>query len=315
MLPKPHSMEESDQFQDLAFGDLPVYQGWQNVPHDFVTEPGLKKRGKRRTPTQQPVAVVHTQRHRRHHYDLLYKIAEAIEFRPYTVRQKAALQRVKARVTCRRCGVAFVRLSDEGHCLNCQAYLDRRREARTSASQWAQTISSQPFLVLDTETTGLHFWDRIVEIAVIDEAGGVLLNTLINPEKHIPTEVIAIHGITDEMVRGKPTFQDILPELTVMLTGKPVVIYNVDFDKPFLARGGLKVENYDFQCAMLMYAQFFGSWSDYYKNWKRQSLQAACSYCDVQEKNMHRAAADCEATRQVINYMAQEHNQHGRARY
>jgi DNA polymerase-3 subunit epsilon len=304
MLPDPCNIEESGSFQHPTFGDLPIYQGWKNVPNDVVTETGLKRRGKRLTPTQRPVAVVHTQRHRRHHYDLLYRVAEAIEYRPYTARQKAALQRVKARVTCRRCGVSFVKLSEEGHCSICQAYLDRRREAKATAIQWAQAIINQPFLVLDTEMTGLHFWDRIVEIAVINETGGVLLDTLIDPEKHIPAEVIAIHGITDEMVHGKPTFQDILPELKAILTDKPVVIYNVAFDKPFLERGGLKVEDYEFQCAMLMYAKFFGTWSNYYKNWKRQSLQAACSYCGIQWKNMHRAASDCEATRQVINYMA-----------
>jgi DNA polymerase III subunit epsilon len=309
------SIEEFDSLQSPTIGDLPVYQGWQNVPNDFLTETGLKKRGKRRTPSQQPVAVVHTQRHRRHHYELLYKIAEAIEFHPYTARQRAALQRVKARVTCSRCGATFIKLSEEGHCSTCQDYLDRRQEARASAVEWAQTIVSQPFLLLDTETTGLHFWDRIVEVAVIDEAGEILLNTLINPEKHIPAEVIAIHGITDDMVRGQPTFHEILPDLEAIFTDKPIVVYNVGFDKPFLARAGLKVENYNFQCAMLMYAKFFGSWSDYYKNWKRQSLQAACSYCNIQWKNMHRAAADCEATRQVVFAMARERHHDGRIRY
>jgi DNA polymerase-3 subunit epsilon len=173
------------------------------------------------------------------------------------------------------------------------------------AVQWARELVSHPFLILDTETTGLSSWDRIVEIAVIDETGGVLLNTLINPKIYIPVGVSAIHGITDEMVRDKPSFQDILPELEAILTGKPVAIYNVAFDKRFLARSGLKVDDYEFQCAMLMYAKFRGVWSNYYKNWRRQSLRRACHYCSIQSNNMHRAASDCEATRQIINYMAQ----------
>ena len=305
MLPKPEILEESDSVQQPTFGELPVYQSWKHVPAGFVTEAELKKRGKRRTPMQQPVAVVHTQRHHRRHAELLYNIAEAIEYHPYTARQKAALQRVKDRISCRRCGVTHVLLSPEGHCSSCQADLDRRWEAKTTAIAWAQSIVSQPFLLLDTETTGLHpSWDRIVEIAVVDETGAILLNTLINPDKHIPAEVIGIHGITNEMVRGKPRFTDILPELEDILAGKPIVIYNVGFDRPFLARGGVKVEKHEFHCAMLMYSQFFGNWSDYYKNWKRQSLQAACSHCRIEEMNMHRAAADCEATRQVVHYMA-----------
>jgi DNA polymerase-3 subunit epsilon len=291
-------------FHHQTFGNLPVYQGWRNVPDDFVTETGLKQRGKQRTPRQRPVAIVHTQFHRRHHYYLLYNVAEAIEKRPLTARQKAALQRVKARMSCRWCGRSFVKLSSEGNCSACQSYLDRRRNAKLAAIQWAQAIISQSFLVLDTETTGLCPWDRIIEIAVIDETGSVLLNTLVNPEMYIPAGVSTIHGITDEMVQDKPTFRDILPELEVILTDRPIVIYNVAFDKPFLARGGLKVEDYEFHCAMLMYAKFFGAWSNYHKNWKRQSLQTACSYSGIRHKRMHRAVSDCEATRQVLNYMA-----------
>jgi len=297
-------MEDLNMFHHPSFGDLPVYQGWGNVPDNFVTETGLKQRGKRRTPRQRPVAVVYTQSRRRQRYYLLYNVVEAMEKRALTARQKAALQRVKARNSCRRCGVSFVKLSPEGNCSACQPYLDRRRQAKTKAIQWAQAVISQPFLVLDTETTGLGSWDRIVEIAVIDETGGVLLNTLVNPEMYIPAAVISIHGITDEMVRNKPTFQDILPELEAILSGKPIVIYNVAFDKRFLAHGGIEVEDYEFQCAMLMYAKFFGAWSDYYKNWKRQSLQKACHYCGIQQKRIHRAASDCEVTRQIIDYMA-----------
>lgn len=292
-------------FHHPKFGDLPLYHGWKNVPDNFVTETGLKQLGKRRTPRQRPVAVVHTQRHRRRHQHLLYDVTEAIEKQRYTAKQRATLQRVKARITCRRCGVSFVKLSSEGNCSVCQKEVNRRRNAKLEAVQWAKELVHQPFLILDTETTGLGPWDRIVEIAVIDEAGSVLLNTLINPVMHIPAGVTTIHGITDEMVRDKPMFQDILPDLEAILADEIVVIYNVAFDTRFLARSGLKVENHSFQCAMLMYAKFSGVWSDYYKNWRRQSLQKACDYCGIQYDTMHRAVSDCEATRQVINYMAQ----------
>ncbi len=305
-------MEEYVIFHHPKFGDLPVYQGWRNVPENFVTETGLRQHGKRRAPRQRPIAIVHIQRHRRHHHYLLYDVAEAIEKRLYTAKQKAALRRVKARNTCRRCGVSFVKLSSEGNCSACQTDVDRRREAKIEAVQWAKTLMNHPFLILDTETTGLRSWDQIVEIAVIDEIGDVLLNTLINPEISIPVGVTSIHGITNEMVQDKPRFQDILPELEDILNGMPVVIYNATFDKRFLAHGGLTVEDYEFQCAMLMYAKFFGVWSDYYNNWKRQSLQKACHYCGIQRKSIHRAASDCEATRQIINYMAQANIYAGR---
>ena len=48
--------------------------------------------------------------------------------------------------------------------------------------------------ILDTETTGLYDDAEIVEISIIDENGGVLLDTLVKPLKPIPAEATAIHG-------------------------------------------------------------------------------------------------------------------------
>jgi DNA polymerase III subunit epsilon len=295
---------ERPLYHHSKFGDLPLYRDWKKVPSHLMTEVGLKKHGKRRTPLQRPVAVVHTQNHRRHHYHLLYNVAETIEKRPYTARQKAALHRARAKVTCRRCGASFVQLSPDGYCADCQPQVEQRQKARTRAIRWAETLVRRPFLVLDTETTGLRPLDRIVEIAVIDGDGHVLLDTLINPERYIPADVIGIHGITDAMVRDQPTFREILPMLEEILADRPIVIYNAAFDKRFLARSGLNVGQYNFQCAMLKYAQFFGAWSRHHNNWRRQSLQKACAACGVQQHNMHRAVADCEATRQVVYCMA-----------
>ncbi|MCW3664158.1 3'-5' exonuclease, partial [Burkholderia cenocepacia] len=56
------------------------------------------------------------------------------------------------------------------------------------------------FILLDTETTGLDESAEIVEIAVIDDAGNVLLNTLVKPKHPIPNSATAIHGITNAMV-------------------------------------------------------------------------------------------------------------------
>ena len=60
--------------------------------------------------------------------------------------------------------------------------------------------------ILDTETTGLYDDAEIVEISIIDENGGVLLDTLVKPLKPIPAEATAIHGITNEMVATAPTW-------------------------------------------------------------------------------------------------------------
>lgn len=297
-------MNNLDQYFHPKFGELPLYYGWDTVPKNFVTEAVLKERGKRPMPTQRPVAVVQIQDRKRRHRYVVYNEQDAVKRRPLTPRQKAALDRVKSRNNCRQCGASFVRLSPDGLCEDCRGPFDSRRQARIEAVKWAGKVARKPFVVLDTETTGLSVWDKIVEIAVIDEAGKVLLNTLVDPKMLIPSKVITIHGITNDMVQGRPLFSDIVPQLENILFGKAVVVYNVDFDKRFLAHSGLNVDELNFQCAMLAYSKFFGKWSDHYKGWRRQSLESACAFCNIRYTTMHRAVVDCEATRELVHYMA-----------
>lgn len=297
-------MNHPGVFHEHTFHNLPMYQGWKDVPEHWVSEAGLKERGKRRARQQKPVAVVHIQSHRRHHYHLLYNVTDALERRAYSAREKAALQRVKDRITCQGCGASFVTISPEGNCPACQSEIDHRRDARIDAIRWAQTIINQSFVVLDVETTGLGLGNRVIEIAVLDSAGRVLLNTLLNPEIYIPMRTTEIHGITNEMVKDQPTFQDIAPDLEAALVNKPICIYNVSSDKPFLEWEGLNVSHYQFHCVMLQFSQYYGQWGEYRNAWKWQSLHTACLYCKIRQNGMHRAAADCEATRHVIHAMA-----------
>ena len=66
-------------------------------------------------------------------------------------------------------------------------------------------------LFLDTETTGLHPPnDKVVEVAIADLGGNVLLNTLVNPEQEIGFAT-TIHHITDDMVANAPTLEQLWP--------------------------------------------------------------------------------------------------------
>ena len=83
-------------------------------------------------------------------------------------------------------------------------------------------------LYLGTKTTGLSpaNGDRIVELAIVDSAGNVLIDTLIDPGRTISPRATRVHGITDEMVRGKPSLTHVMPAVIELVRGEELVIYN-----------------------------------------------------------------------------------------
>lgn len=92
----------------------------------------------------------------------------------------------------------------------------------------------------DIETTGFGYktGDRIVELAAIEylngEPTGKEFYSLIDPERQIPAEVVAIHGITNEKVRGAPRFKDVVKEFIAFIEGKELIAHNgKSFDEPF----------------------------------------------------------------------------------
>jgi DNA polymerase III epsilon subunit-like protein len=166
---------------------------------------------------------------------------------------------------------------------------------------------STDIVFLDTETTGLYPpRDKIVEIAIVDGNGEVLLNTLVNPERNIPNEVIRIHGIDSEMVKGSPTIEDLEPQLIKILKGKNLIVYNLNFDIGFLSHRIVKSIK-EMHCCMLRFATVYGEWNQYHGNFKWQSLITAANHVDYKwEGNAHRALADTLACRAVWNYLEKQ---------
>ncbi|SOD66954.1 DNA polymerase III, epsilon subunit [Streptomyces zhaozhouensis] len=90
-------------------------------------------------------------------------------------------------------------------------------------------------VVVDTETTGLDYEARAVEVAVVDAAtGATLLDTLVHPGVPIPRQAQRVHGITDTMTAGAPTWERVLPELQAAVAGRQVLAYNEEFDRRVL---------------------------------------------------------------------------------
>jgi DNA polymerase-3 subunit epsilon len=95
-------------------------------------------------------------------------------------------------------------------------------------------------IVLDTETTGLEPADghRIVEIGAVElfnhVATGRSFHQYINPERPMPPEAEAIHGLTDAFLADKPVFAAIAEAFATFIGDAPLVIHNAAFDMRFI---------------------------------------------------------------------------------
>lgn len=95
-------------------------------------------------------------------------------------------------------------------------------------------------IILDTETTGLDpaKGDRIVEIGAVElfnhVATGKTFHTYINPERTMPAEAQAVHGLTDAFLKDKPVFAAVAEELAAFIGDSPLIIHNASFDVAFL---------------------------------------------------------------------------------
>lgn len=164
-------------------------------------------------------------------------------------------------------------------------------------------ISSRVYL--DTESTGLsEATDALLEIAITDDTGLPLLNTLICPPETITAwpSAQAIHGITPVMVRGAPTLAALAPAIRDAVADRDAIIYNADFDTGFL--GELLAGARSVQCCMQAWARHAGEWSDCHGDWRLHRLeQAAAAVCFVWPGASHRALADALACRAVWQYL------------
>lgn len=112
-------------------------------------------------------------------------------------------------------------------------------------------------IVLDFETTGLlPDYDRTIEVAatlLVDHRPLRTFTQLMHPGRRLPAFITALTGINDQMLRGKPRPEEVMPRLLAFAGNRPIVAHNAAFDRGFLqaelARAGLNISN-EFLCTM-----------------------------------------------------------------
>src|SRR6185437_3783779 len=103
-------------------------------------------------------------------------------------------------------------------------------------------------IVLDTETTGLDpaQGHRLVEVGCVELLNriptGATFHHYLNPERDMPAEAFAIHGLSAEFLRDKPRFVEIADEFLAFIGDAPLVIHNAGFDHGFLCAELKRVE-------------------------------------------------------------------------
>ena len=164
-------------------------------------------------------------------------------------------------------------------------------------------LTELKFACLDTETTGLspEGGGKICELAVsVSCAGRVVdeFSTLLNPGMPMHPDVIAIHGITNEMVAGAPSFGDILPRLLALLDDCVIVAHNADFDIGFLrsefAQCGMRFPPYPVVDTLKL-ARKSGRFA-------KNNLGCIAADLGINTQGWHRAMADTKMAEQIFYY-------------
>lgn len=95
-------------------------------------------------------------------------------------------------------------------------------------------------IIMDTETTGLDpkSGDKIIEIGAVELIKRKLTHSnyhqYIQPERDVPEEAIAVHGITNEFLVGKPVFKEVIDDFMTFVQGAELIIHNAPFDVGFI---------------------------------------------------------------------------------
>lgn len=156
-------------------------------------------------------------------------------------------------------------------------------------------------IVLDTETTGLSAegGDRIIEIGCVEllnrKLTGNNLHFYINPERDSHEDALKVHGISNEFLRDKPKFAELIDEILAYVQGAEVIIHNAPFDLGFLNKEFDRLGHPPFKTfvdgvidTLVMAKEMFPG--------KRNSLDALCDRLEVDNsgRTLHGALLDAE---------------------
>ncbi len=154
-------------------------------------------------------------------------------------------------------------------------------------------------IFIDLETTGANpVSDRITEIGLVevDATGNAnQWSSLVNPEIPIPAFIQSLTGISNEMVRGAPTFAELAQALFDRLQGALFIAHNARFDYGFL-RNAFSQAGYSFRSDVLCTVKLSRK---LYPEHNRHNLDSLIARHGLKPDARHRALADADVLWQL----------------
>ncbi|MEE0969242.1 MAG: PHP domain-containing protein, partial [Clostridia bacterium] len=166
-------------------------------------------------------------------------------------------------------------------------------------------------VVFDIETTGLSpVACGITEIGAVKIKNGAVIdrfNTFVDPERPIPEEIVALTGITDEMVKGAPKADEAIKSFFDFADGKLLIAHNANFDTGFIrhfaAENGMRLENPYVDTVAI--SRFINT------DIKNHKLDTLASYYHLGDFNHHRACDDAEMLAYIYFAMCEKMDKFG----
>ncbi len=158
------------------------------------------------------------------------------------------------------------------------------------------------FVVFDIETTGLDkTHDAITEIGAVKMKGSAVIDrfsTFVNPMRHIPANITALTGITDDMVSDAPKEKEAVLRFLKFCNGAPLIAHNARFDTGFI-RNAAQRYDIDFDnpvlCTLVLAQTLLAG------ELKKFKLNILADYLNIDNPQHHRAVNDAEVTGAIWN--------------
>jgi len=170
-----------------------------------------------------------------------------------------------------------------------------------------QNLSKSTISVIDVETTGLSAsFNRITEFALVKISGGKIISeysTLVNPGQFIPPYITEITGITNELVHGKPLFEEIYLDIKKKIESSAAALggHNVSFDYRFM---NSSAERYGFEKITLPSLCTCRLARRLNLPVHSKSLDNLSRFYGIRRTRVHRALDDARATAKIfINFI------------